>query len=363
MPPNGSSEVIFESSSADFTMRSRLSCEKSDEYVLAARWPRKTRTPIDRDPDSLSVSTCPRRTSVENSSPSRTTHSAAVAPPFMARRTMSWARERRSISSLEVSSWVEDINLLSQVSARRASAPGNAPTRQVDIVSNAVLPYNLSYEHIDRNLSWPGDISEKGNGAPWRQTGWEDRVGTSAGWAGGDKGGSSFGQDRRLLRCAGRPNEESRNHRRNEPGRGRWLGRPGQDGSEVKVAVDTNVLVRAAVRDDPEQTEVATRIMARAEMLAIALSSLCEFVWVLRSVYGYRAPRIAEAIRLLLVADNVETNRQAAEAGLAMLDAGGDFADGVIAYEGRWLGAEMFVSFDKKAVEMVRAQGTAARLL
>jgi predicted nucleic-acid-binding protein len=131
----------------------------------------------------------------------------------------------------------------------------------------------------------------------------------------------------------------------------------------VKVAVDTNVLVRAAVRDDPEQTEVATRIMARAEMLAIALSSLCEFVWVLRSVYGYRAPRIAEAIRLLLVADNVETNRQAAEAGLAMLDAGGDFADGVIAYEGRWLGAEMFVSFDKKAVEMVRAQGTAARLL
>ncbi len=131
----------------------------------------------------------------------------------------------------------------------------------------------------------------------------------------------------------------------------------------MKVAVDTNVLVRAAVRDDPEQTEVATRIMARAEMLAIALSSLCEFVWVLRSVYGYRAPRIAEAIRLLLVADNVETNRQAAEAGLAMLDAGGDFADGVIAYEGRWLGAEMFVSFDKKAVEMVRAQGTAARLL
>jgi hypothetical protein len=32
-----------------------------------------------------------------------------------------------------------------------------------------------------------------------------------------------------------------------------------------------------------------------------------------------------------------------------MLDAGGDFADGVIAYEGKWLGAETFVSFDKKA--------------
>lgn len=131
----------------------------------------------------------------------------------------------------------------------------------------------------------------------------------------------------------------------------------------MKVAVDTNVLVRAAVRDDPEQTEVSTRIMARAEILAIAPSCLCEFVWVLRSVYGYRAPRIAEAIRILLTAENVETNRPAIDAGLAMLDAGGDFADGVIAYEGRWLGAETFVSFDRNAVEMLTQRGIAARLL
>jgi predicted nucleic-acid-binding protein len=108
---------------------------------------------------------------------------------------------------------------------------------------------------------------------------------------------------------------------------------------------------------------MATRIMARAEMIAIALSSLCEFVWVLRSVYGYRAPKIAQALRVLLAAENVETNRPAIDAGLTMLDAGGDFADGVIAYEGRWLGAETFVSFDKKAVEMLIEQGVSARLL
>lgn len=130
----------------------------------------------------------------------------------------------------------------------------------------------------------------------------------------------------------------------------------------MKVAVDTNVLVRAAVRDDQEQTKAAMRIMARAETVAIAVSCLCEFAWVLRSVYRCRAPEIAEAIRVLLAAENVETNGQAAEAGLAMLDVGGDFADGVIAYEGRWLGAETFVSFDKKAVEMLREQGVAARV-
>jgi predicted nucleic-acid-binding protein len=131
----------------------------------------------------------------------------------------------------------------------------------------------------------------------------------------------------------------------------------------VKIAVDTNVLVRAAVRDDPKQTEAAMRMMARAEIVAIAVSCLCEFAWVLRSVYRYRALEIAEAVRVLLAAANVETNRQAAEAGLAMLDTGGDFADGVIAYEGRWLGAETFVSFDKRAVEMLAAQGVVARLL
>jgi predicted nucleic-acid-binding protein len=103
--------------------------------------------------------------------------------------------------------------------------------------------------------------------------------------------------------------------------------------------------------------------MGRAEMVAIAVPCLCEFVWVLGSVYGFKSPDMGRAIRTLLAADNVETNRPVVDAGLAMLDAGGDFADGVIAYEGRWLGAETFVSFDKKAVEMLKAQGVAARCL
>jgi transposase len=59
----------------------------------------------------------------------------------------------------------------------------------------------------------------------------------------------------------------------------------------------------------------------------------------------------------------VEVNRPAVEAGLAVLEAGGDFADGVIAYEGRWLGGEIFVSFDKKAVALISKQGLSARLV
>jgi predicted nucleic-acid-binding protein len=48
---------------------------------------------------------------------------------------------------------------------------------------------------------------------------------------------------------------------------------------------------------------------------------------------------------------------------LPVLDAGGDFADGVIAYEGAWLGGETFVSFGKQAVTHLSRQGEAARLL
>ena len=59
----------------------------------------------------------------------------------------------------------------------------------------------------------------------------------------------------------------------------------------------------------------------------------------------------------------MEADRPAIDAGLAVLDGGGDFADGVIAYEGKWLGAETFVSFDKRAVERLTEQGISARVL
>ncbi len=131
----------------------------------------------------------------------------------------------------------------------------------------------------------------------------------------------------------------------------------------MKIAVDTNVLVRAVVADDPVQARVAAKVLTDAELIAVATPCLCEFVWVLRSVYDFQASDAAQAIRALLATKNVEMNRPAVEAGLSMLEAGGDFADGVIAYEGAWLGGETFVSFDKQAVGLLTAQSRSARLL
>jgi predicted nucleic-acid-binding protein len=131
----------------------------------------------------------------------------------------------------------------------------------------------------------------------------------------------------------------------------------------VKVTVDTNVLVRAVVRDDPAQAAIAIKVLKDAELIAVALPSLCEFVWVLRRVYGFQPADAAAAIRALLATANVAMNRPAVEAGLGVLEAGGDFADGVIAFEGSWLGGETCVSFDRQAVTLLTAQGQQAHLL
>jgi predicted nucleic-acid-binding protein len=131
----------------------------------------------------------------------------------------------------------------------------------------------------------------------------------------------------------------------------------------MKVTVDTNILVRAVVHDDAKQARAATKILTDADLIAIPLPCLCEFVWVLRKVYGFKTSDIAAAIHALLTAANVEMNRSAVEAGLSVLEAGGDFADGAIASEGSMLGGETFVSFDKKAIELLAAQGYATRLL
>ena len=100
----------------------------------------------------------------------------------------------------------------------------------------------------------------------------------------------------------------------------------------MKITADTNVLVRAITEDHEQQSKVAQATLT-------------------------------QAIRRLIDAANVTVNRTAAEAGLTLLEAGGDFADGVIAHEGNWLGADTFASFDQKAIKLMEARGQSVRLL
>lgn len=130
----------------------------------------------------------------------------------------------------------------------------------------------------------------------------------------------------------------------------------------MKITADTNILVRAAVQDHPAQAAAAQAILRDAEIIAVPLPALCEFVWVLTRGYRRSAAEIAHAVRLLMASETVRTDRAAVAAGLRFLESGGDFADGVITFAGQRLGGETFVSFDREAVE-IRARNGGAALL
>lgn len=129
----------------------------------------------------------------------------------------------------------------------------------------------------------------------------------------------------------------------------------------MKVTADTNILARALLDDDPWQSRLARAALSSADLVAVTIPSLCELVWILARGYKIPADDISMAIRQLVNAANVAVDRPAVEAGLAMMDMGGDFADGVIAHQGSWLGAETFISFDRPAVNRLQAQGHSAQ--
>lgn len=131
----------------------------------------------------------------------------------------------------------------------------------------------------------------------------------------------------------------------------------------MKITVDTNVLARAILQDDAAQCRTARDLLKNATLIAVSLPSLCELVWILQQGAKLAERDVSLAIRALLDVGNVAMDRSAVEAGLALLEAGGDFADGIMAHEGKWLGGETFVSFDKKAILPLSRQGEATRLL
>jgi predicted nucleic-acid-binding protein len=131
----------------------------------------------------------------------------------------------------------------------------------------------------------------------------------------------------------------------------------------MKMIADTNVLMRAVLDDDVAQNRASRLALSSADQVVIGRHVFCEMVWLLRQRYKMSNAEIVKVVHGYLEADNVITDTFAVQAGLEAMNAGADFADGVIAFEGRWLGGETFVSFDKKAVAALAEQGMKARLL
>ena len=62
------------------------------------------------------------------------------------------------------------------------------------------------------------------------------------------------------------------------------------------TGLDTNVLVRYLVRDEPAQAARATRELERDARFLIGSVVLCELVWVLDAGYGLSRPEIGTTL-------------------------------------------------------------------
>ena len=123
------------------------------------------------------------------------------------------------------------------------------------------------------------------------------------------------------------------------------------------IALDTNVVVRFLVQDDPDQAALAVEVISGLTPDAPGYACrevMVELVWVLERAYRYSRAEVAGALEGLLAASEIEIEA-ADDVGLALFryrDDGFGFADLMIAAAARRVGAAELVTFDRKAARI-----------
>ncbi len=121
------------------------------------------------------------------------------------------------------------------------------------------------------------------------------------------------------------------------------------------AALDTNIVARLIVGDDPRQTRAAEKLVA-SEPSTVAPSVLMECEWVLRAGYRLDAKLIAASMRDLLTLQNIEaTDPVLTQQALQGYEAGLDFADALHAAQRQ--DGETFATFDKQFVQRAPKAG------
>lgn len=126
------------------------------------------------------------------------------------------------------------------------------------------------------------------------------------------------------------------------------------------IGLDTNILLRATLNDDPVQSKAAQRLLrglGENERGLVNLPVLMEFFWVLRSRYRLPHARLAAIMRDLLGVEYIEFEAlEVVGKALATYERGtADFADMIIALRNRELGAAHTFTFDEGAAHSIAA--------
>lgn len=117
------------------------------------------------------------------------------------------------------------------------------------------------------------------------------------------------------------------------------------------IGVDTNVLVRYLVQDDPLQSKEANRIIENEKIIFINHIVLCELVWVLRRGYNYDKPTVTETLEKILLTRQFEIEEKniAWHALTEFKKSSADYSDCLIGIKNQHAGCDFSFTFDQKA--------------
>ena len=124
------------------------------------------------------------------------------------------------------------------------------------------------------------------------------------------------------------------------------------------IGIDTNVLVRYLVQDDPKQSAVATRFiegrLTTENPGFVSTITLCEIAWVLADSYGADRKRIRDAMEGLLATKQlvIERSELVWKALRAWEGVPADFSDALIGQLAIAHGGEKTVTFDRTAARL-----------
>lgn len=126
------------------------------------------------------------------------------------------------------------------------------------------------------------------------------------------------------------------------------------------IGLDTNVVVRYLVQDEPHQSAQAGAVideLTETDPGFLSLVTVVELHWVLRRAYKLSTDTCANLIDGLLDARELEIDQESiVRTALAASRNGLDFADAVIAELGRAAGCHHTVTFDRRAAQSAHMQ-------
>jgi predicted nucleic-acid-binding protein len=124
------------------------------------------------------------------------------------------------------------------------------------------------------------------------------------------------------------------------------------------IGLDTNVILRYLLQDDPNQTlqanQIVDRQLSEKNPGFISLATVLEIVWVLRSLLKQNPSQISSLLENFLIADSLEVQneQQVFDAVVALKSGTGEFEDALIGALNAWAGCSHTLTFDQKAARL-----------